>query len=115
MTEQPPCEAFIRIMELGLALHIPPLPEHAGCWEHQVDERWWIAVNGHPQPRVMAKHPKLDPLQPYTVYVEYNGWTAGLLGYDGGCIAAGECANENAFIAALVAARDRAQVKSSAL
>lgn len=99
-----PCEAFVRVMELGIALGIKPLPEHDGCWEHQVDDTWFIACNGHMEPKKMRKHPELDALSPYTVYVEYNGWPAGNFGYHGGVIAAGEGANENTFIAALLAA-----------
>lgn len=97
-------EAFVRVVELGLALNIKPLPEHDGCWEHEIDERWWIAVNGHDKPQLMRKHPNLSPLAPYTIYVEFNGWPAGLLGIDGGCIAAGEAANERTFIEALLSA-----------
>lgn len=99
-----PCEAFVRVMELGIALGIKPLPEHDGCWEHQVDERWFIACNGHLTKQGLKLHPKLE-IEPYTCYVEYNGWPAGNFGYHGGVIAAGEGANENTFIAALVAAK----------
>ena len=103
-----PSEAFMRIVELGIALQIAPLDQHDGCWEADVDEHWFIAVNGHPEPRLMRKDQNLPPVQPYTVYVEWNGFPAGILTYSDGCIAAGAAANEDTLIAALVAAKKRA-------
>jgi hypothetical protein len=103
------CEAFMRVVELGIALKVKPLPEHDGCWEHQVDKKWFIAVNGHLDPQPIRKHPSGPPLQPYNVFVEYNGWPAGIFDPRGGCIAAGEGANEGTFIAALIAARSALQ------
>jgi hypothetical protein len=97
--------------ELAIALGVKPLPEHDGCWEHQVDKRWFIAVNGHQEPRLIRKHPTAPALNPYNVYVEYNGWPAGIFDPSGGCIAAGEGANENTFIQALVAAASQVKTK----
>lgn len=101
-----PCEAFMRAIELGVALEIKPLPEHEGCWEHKVDDQWFIALNGHKDKQALKGRPTML-IDPYTAYVEYNGWPAGLFGYHGGTIAAGEGANESTFIAALVAAKER--------
>lgn len=94
--------AFKRILELGIALKIPPLNTHDGCWEYQVDERWFFAANGHDEPHKISNGPEV--VSPYTVYVKYNGWPAGVLDYSGGCLADGECANEDTLIAALESA-----------
>ena len=106
MSEQPVSAAFMAVADLCIALGGAPLHKHEGCWEHQVDEHWWIAVNGHPEPRLMQKHPELQPVQPFHAFIEWNGWPAGIMTAYGGVIAAGECANEETFIAALRAARD---------
>jgi hypothetical protein len=101
MNEPCLCEAFVRIAELGNALGIV-LNKLPGCWEHSIDERWRIAVNGHETP--MLSSLSNVPVEPFTCYVEYNGWPAGLLTPCGGVIAAGSCANEEEFIAALIRA-----------
>ena len=44
-----------------------------------------------------------DYLPPLNIAVEFNGWPAGVIGPDGGVIAAGRLANEEAFIAAMKA------------
>lgn len=94
-------EAFLKIGDLCVAADAAPLNKHAGCWEYQVDERWWIAVNGHPEP---TRNSDNFEVAPFTAVVKYNGWPAGVLDPSGGIIAAGECANEGAFIEALIAA-----------
>jgi hypothetical protein len=90
--------AFAALCDLGIALGIAPLNEHAGCWHHRIDERWAVWMNGHkvPMPSVLEQW-----LDPFHCYVEYNGWPAGIFSPFGGVIAAGEGANENAFIAAI--------------
>jgi hypothetical protein len=97
--------ALVRIMDLGRALGVPPMNQHEGCWEHQVDERWRIAANGHRQDRMTSKG---EIVKPFTVYIQYNGWPAGLIDAGGGIIAAGEGANEETFIRALELAIGRA-------
>mgnify|MGYP001580137362 CR=1 FL=1 len=96
------CEAFVAVCELGEALGVQPLNQHAGCWEHNVDARWKIAVNGHGEPVLCGMSDV--PIAPFTCYVMFNGWPAGIITPYGGTIAAGEAANEDAFIAAVRAA-----------
>lgn len=89
--------AFMAIAELGCAMKIR-LDQLPGTWRHQVDELWHIELNGHQQDL-----PDVDglPLKPYHCHIKFNGWPAGILNPRGGCIAAGEAANEETFIAAL--------------
>ena len=75
-----------------------PLNKRVGCWELRVDEQWEIAMNGHNSP-IQCSHGCEVP--PFAVYVQFNGWPAGVIGPSGGWIAAGEVANEDAFIAAV--------------
>ena len=101
MNEPSLIEAFMKIAELGNALGAAPLNKHPACWECKVDKRWKIAVNAHKEPKVSSM--SKVPIEPFHAYVEFNGWPAGLLNPYGGTIAAGECANEDTFIAAIEA------------
>ena len=103
-----PCEAFIRLCELGLALKIKPLNQQDGCWEHAVDEHWWICINGHNEP---CKNSDGFEVPAFNCVVKWNGWPAGMFDPRGGIIAAGSCANEGTLIEALVAARKRAETQ----
>lgn len=105
MTEPRVSVAFGKLADLCIALGQHPLNKHAGCWEHQVDERWWVCINGHPEPR---KNSDGFEVPQFDCVVKYNGWPAGMFGPYGGIIAAGDCANEETFIEALEAATKRA-------
>jgi hypothetical protein len=97
-------EAFVLAMELGYKSGMRSIKDLPGCWTYKVDEQWTIHVNGHAV--IMACASGAD-IPPYHMYVEYNGWPAGLLGKDGGEFAAGEGANEGTFIEALKAAIEK--------
>lgn len=98
-------EAFAEIAALAVRLGVIEINKLPGCWEHQVDERWWIAVNGHNEPVECSRGLKIDP---FDCYIEFNGWPAGSLNPAGGIIAAGEGANEDTFIEALKQGSDLA-------
>jgi hypothetical protein len=100
-------EAFCEMIELTRRLGVVNIKNLPGCWEHQVDAQWHIAVNGQPQ-TVKASNGAEVP--PYTMYVTYNGWPAGLISPNSGWIAAGAGANEDTFIAALKACHPGAHV-----
>jgi hypothetical protein len=93
-------EAFAEIVALAERLGVSKINEMPGCWEHQVDKRWWIAVNAHAAETPCSMGTKVPP---FTAYVQFNGWPAGQIDPAGGWIAAGEAANEDTFIAALKA------------
>lgn len=99
------CEPFGFIGKLAAVLGVRDINQLPGCWEHAIDEHWWIAINGH---REMAQTSKGDDVAPFHCWVEFNGWPAGYFDVIGGTLAAGEAANENAFIAALKAAITKA-------
>lgn len=94
-------EVFAEIAALAQRLGVRSIKDLPGCWEHDVDGHWWIAVNGHRIPMKCSRGPEVHP---FTVYVEWKGWPAGIITPDGGTLAAGDAANEDALIAALKAA-----------
>ena len=91
-------EAFAKLGELGCALGVKNINKLPACWEFQIDEQWWIAVNAHHEEMKCSTG---DPVPSFHAYIKYNGWPAGLIYPGGGIIAAGECANEDTFIEAI--------------
>lgn len=96
--DKPVCVAIDKVAELSIALGVAPINNLDGCWEHQVDSHWWIALNGHKEPIKTSKGVEVEP---FSCYVEFNGWPAGIFNPFGGGFAAGELANEDTFIEAL--------------
>lgn len=91
-------EAFSKVCDLGMSLGIRSINKLPGCWEHRIDDHWWIALNAHPE---AVKCSEGADVPPFTVYVMFNGWPAGFIAPDGGTMAAGAAANEDELIAAL--------------
>lgn len=91
-------EAFVRIAELAAALGVKDINQLPGCWEVQVDGRWWLAMNGHSH---MVKASDDAEVPAFSAWVKFNGWPAGMVSPSGGIIAAGRSANEDTLIAAL--------------
>lgn len=103
MTDRQITRVFGEIINLCAALGAENINELQGCWEYQVDDQWFIALNGHSKP---AKCSRGGEVEPFGCYVEWNGWPAGTMNPFGGILAAGEAANEASFIAALKAAAE---------
>ena len=91
-------EALSEIAGLCLISGASPLTKYENCWEERLDEKWEIAMNGHKTPKRCSHGIEVPP---FSVYVQYNGWPAGILDPTGGIIASGESANEQNFIAAI--------------
>jgi hypothetical protein len=91
-------EAFCRLAELASALGVKSINKLPACWEVQVDGRWWVAMNGHGE---AVKASDGADVPPYSAWITFNGWPAGVLSPVGGVIAAGSAANEDTFIDAL--------------
>jgi hypothetical protein len=99
---------FLKIADFGLATDGKGLSKLPGCWERQVDERWWLAVNGHDKEALTSEG---DPVPAFSAYIKFNGWPAGIVDPYGGLLAAGELANERTLMAALDGAIARAGEK----
>lgn len=90
-------EAFVVLAELAEKEGAIPVSKFEGCWVRGIDDSWLIAMNGHEDPRMYGE----VEVPPFTCYIEWNGFPAGLLDPTGGTIAAGELANEESFIKAI--------------
>ena len=101
-TEQEERFPFDAILEMCDRLGVRDIGSMDGFWTYVIDDHWWIAVNGH-KVDVEAQSPQHvnpTPVPPFTAYVEFNGWPAGLIDPYGGTLAAGEIANAETFMAA---------------
>ena len=104
MTDNVISTAFTAVVELAIALGVHRADQLPGLWEYTVDEQWRVRLNPHDDER--------ERIPPFHVAIEFNGWPAGLVSPGGGVIAAGEAANEEAFIVAVVAATERAKQRT---
>lgn len=84
-------DIFGLIMEIGEKAGALPVKDKV--WTLKVNEYWSFKVNGYPEPR--------EGIPGFHAMIEFNGFPAGLIGLNGGIIAAGEAANEDTFIEAL--------------
>ncbi len=107
--------AFSKVVEFTAALGVKNISELPGCWTHELDQHWHIAVNGHTQ-GVKAQPTRDDmevEIDPFCCGVWWNGWYAGTISPVDGVIAAGSAANEDTFIAAVQAAITKAQAQAA--
>lgn len=104
---RPISEAFGEIAELAIALGVAPIRDK--LWEHQIDAKWFVAINGYREEREFQIDGSPVKLQPFEAYLMFNGWPAGFLHPYGGCIAAGKVANEDTLIEALREAKRKAE------
>lgn len=101
---EPVSEAFYAAVLFAGATGSPPLNTLPGCFEAQVDDHWWIAINAHAHEMACSRGADVPP---YHVYVERDDWPAGLIGPSGGLLARVGKSVEDDFIAALDAAKAR--------
>ena len=73
-----------------------PINKHTGCWEKQLDERWWFAANGHKEPKSAGDI--FQKVPPFSVVVKFNGWPFAVIDPHGGCVGHGEMANTRALV-----------------
>lgn len=78
-------------------------PIKGKVWSVKLDENWWFCVNGFDTPqRVQCEGSGCEQtVEPFTCFVEFNGWPAGHFDPAGGQFAAGSLANEATFRAAI--------------
>lgn len=105
MPDEPLFVTLGRLAEKDGALPLNKLP---GCWERQIGKEWWVAINAHDHPQKVSSHSGASAsegfvVEPFHAYVEFNGWPAGVFTPYGGAFAAGDAANEEAFVAAIEA------------
>lgn len=86
------CGALALKDNVGVIADLP-----GGLYRRQIGD-WRIVFNGTAEPRKPDDGPELPP---FSVFVEFNGWPAGLIDPRGGIIAAGTVANEDSFVEAI--------------
>jgi len=92
------CEAFMAAADLAIASGAAPLNRHIGCWETSFGRGWSIALNGH---NTTTRDSRGMDVPPFSLAVYWGDFPAGVLNPRGGWLAAGEGANEDAFIEAV--------------
>lgn len=104
-------QLWTALRALADAYDAAPMNKHEGCWSIALDQHWSLAVNAHPaaarwtNPRSGDSH----TVPAFSVYLDFNGWPAGLIDPHGAHIAAGRAANADTFLAAVDAAVRRRQ------
>lgn len=102
---KPAPNLMILVADYAQAMGATPLNRHDACWDSRIDDHWRIVANGH---RQEIQHNGVR-VPPFSVYVEFNGFPAGILDAYGGLMAAGEAANARALARALRSATGRAR------
>lgn len=89
-------KAFMRVVDLGVARGMADIAKTPGC--QQLDFGMWaLSLNPHLEPTKNADGVEV-PMG--SVFVQYNGWPAGIIGMDGGCLVG---VTEDQFIEAIEA------------
>jgi len=70
--------------ELAIARGAKSIKDLPGCFEMEIDARWWCAFNGNGTPTKCSRGPEVTP---YGIYFERNGWPCGIVNAAGGTIA----------------------------
>lgn len=99
-------KVFERVCALGIAMGWENINSQPGCVEHQVDPQWWFAINPHGEPTECSSGAKVPA---YAIYLQFNGWPAGVVTANGGLMAAGGLANEERLIDALNVAIEKVE------
>ena len=95
------------LIAMLLAAKSDVLPVPRGVHKIEIDETWSCTFN--------TSLVDVDNIPAVHASIVFNGWPAGIIGPVGGCIAAGEAANEQTLTEALKAACIAAGVDKSEL
>jgi hypothetical protein len=92
-------DLMLAVADFNKAQGVKAANQWPDCWEAVVGKTgWWLAVNAHGEPKRCTHGPEVPA---YHVYVEWNGWPAGMFSAFGGEIAAGSLANVDTLVVAL--------------
>jgi hypothetical protein len=86
------------VASLALARDEAPASDCPNCWECQVDGKWFVAVNAHPNPRLNSRGLKIAA---YYAYVEFEGQMVGLFASYKGTFSTDERCDIEAFRSAV--------------
>lgn len=96
MKEMKVAEVFSLLCDLALALGERDLNKTPGCWQHKIDEKWWVALNPHDDYAEVEG----GRVPPFSAYFKCNGWPAGIVNPAGGSMI-GTSQSEDALCHAL--------------
>lgn len=103
MEAAPISEAFQLICELAHKRGARSIKDEPGLHVVKIDDHWTAKVNPHGD--------TVDHVLPYHIWLEWNGWPAGMIhATSGGLVAAGSLANEGTLIEAVKAAIEREDI-----
>ncbi len=85
------CTVFYAVSKLCEVLKEAPIRDKV--WENQIDEHWFIKINGHSK--------EMKGIPAYCMTIEYDGFPAGIISPFDGMMVSGEVINEDALIAAM--------------
>ena len=101
----PICELYSLLAEYCLSTGARSVKDVPGCWEHQIDEHWWVAANGQSTRQDCSR---LDGVPAFCFVLFYGDlpWPTVLVGpYEGRIVGGRELGEiENMVIAAVKAA-----------
>lgn len=101
MTDKPLAEAYVRLCAMSLSLKGGCIGDIDGCWEHKINDAWWVAANGH---TVEMECSRGVTVPPFHFYVVHRGWPAALIGPYGGPIIGDDGTLEDDLIQVALAA-----------
>lgn len=93
---------FVEIVDLAHHRGARNLSAMGKCWETDVDDSWWFAINATGKDLRCSKG---VPVPARTAYVEFNGFPFALVSPWTGVTGCGEVANEDSLIEAIRRAR----------
>lgn len=91
--DKPISEVYSKVADLCLARGIRSIKDRPGLTIVEIDKHWTVKINPH--------RGDIENIPFGHMYVEFNGWPAGLISPYEGTIAAGEAANEDTLIDAI--------------
>ena len=95
MSEDTFAEAFCAVMDYTEPRIDGPISTYEGCAEFQIDEKWWIALNGHREPTPCSKG---QDVPPFHCLVYWRDVPAAIIHPYGGEFVAHPNANADLFI-----------------
>jgi hypothetical protein len=102
MEERPVTEVMDALAELHISRGLPPLNELPTPYEYGKIGKWELVINGSREDATWSREEGAVTIPPFTLYVEYNGWPAGMINpYEGEILAADGEANEQGLIEAI--------------
>lgn len=100
-------EVWLSTCELAFSAGARDINSMQGCWERSFGP-WFLALNGHGYAALCTRGRVVNP---FSVYVEYCGVAAGMVGPESGVVACSDGVSEDLLVAELVAETVRVEAR----